>query len=950
MIGVTLPNRRRWRFLNKVAITDIFRRLRVRWLRNSIVLLFVAGCAANGSLAWGQAASLQDQITQGERNLAQARAARSRKDEGLQLYALGGLYSKAGNNQKALDCYQQALPIARQFGDRRAEGLTLFNIGAAYDALGRKQDALEPYGQALAIAREQHDRVAEGITLNNLGLLNEALGKKQGALEDYNGALPIAREAGDRRAEALTLNNIGLIYDALGQRQQALDYYNQALPIFRAARDRQGEAVTLTNIGLVYWRGVPGLPPAQSFQKALDYDMQALPIEREVNDRRNEAATLNNIGRVYSSVGKKQDALKYYFQALPIERVVGDPRLEAATMGSLGALYYDLGQKEIALSYGMASLSLAKTAGDPDLQGKIDSGLMGYFRDQQRPEVAIFFGKAAVNFYQQIRQNISGLDKNIQDSFTQTRSATYRELAELLVQTDRLGEAEQVLDLLKEQELKEVVRGAADDPATKAQPLKLTAAQQRAETELATPEKAAEAFTGLSLEYGELLAKQNRTPAEDARMNSLDASIEKGNADVATFFKSTLYPELAAKASAQNANALLAEEKSDVSRLQNTLAELGPDVMGIRLLLGDAHAYAIVVTAHTREKFELKATPAQLRSKVLQVRSELLAPSSDPKPHLTELYGMVVAPFEADLTALEKNVEKDASQNRVPTLLWSIDGVLRYLPMAALFDGQHYMLERFNNVLFTPESYGHMAAPRDANGAPPHVLAMGLSKSFGGLAPLSGVLPELESVVHDPAVPASHGPMEGKLLPDEKFTFAALKTQLGAGTTFPVVHIASHFVLEYGSGDEPYLMLGGNSTSQPQGYQLTLSELEASTISFRGTHLLTLSACSTARGDVATDGMEMDSLGMVAQQKDAEAVMATLWDVNDSSTSQLMSDFYSKWVKDPTSGKGSALRLAQLALLRGSAQPAGTAASSAHPAAYSHPFYWAPFVLIGNFQ
>ena len=62
---------------------------------------------------------------------------------------------------------------------------------------------------------------------------------------------------------------------------------------------------------------------------------------------------------------------------------------------------------------------------------------------------------------------------------------------------------------------------------------------------------------------------------------------------------------------------------------------------------------------------------------------------------------MVVAPFEKELKPLEQS---RAGHNRVPTLLWSLDSVLRYLPMAALYDGQHYMAERFNNVLFTPES------------------------------------------------------------------------------------------------------------------------------------------------------------------------------------------------------------------------------------------------------
>jgi CHAT domain-containing protein len=112
---------------------------------------------------------------------------------------------------------------------------------------------------------------------------------------------------------------------------------------------------------------------------------------------------------------------------------------------------------------------------------------------------------------------------------------------------------------------------------------------------------------------------------------------------------------------------------------------------------------------------------------------------------------------------------------------------------------------------------------------------------------------------------------------------------------------------------------------------------------------------------VAKDGLEMDSLGMIAQQKGAEAVLATLWDVNDASTSQLMSDFYTRWVKSPTAGKAESLRQAQLAFLRGHHESLPTGShrgvqaieddpSLNHGTDYSHPFYWAPFILIGNYQ
>jgi CHAT domain-containing protein len=932
----------------------------------------------------GGSSSLGDQIAPHEQKMNQARATRNLKDETSELVAIGSLHQQAGETQKAQECFNQALQVWRKAGSRNGEALALNDIGRAYADLRLEQKALELYNQALPIWRETGNRRGEALTLNNLGRVYADLGQEQKALELYNQALPIWREVGNRRGEASTLTNMGRVYSDLGQKQKALELYNQALPSWRQVGDRNGEALALNDIGRVYSDLGRG-------QKALEFYNQALPIWRSMGDRHGEASTLNNIGRAYSDLGQKPSGLEYYNQALPIWREVGDRSGVALTLNNIGRAYADLGQKQKGLEFynqalpiwrevgnrrgeaatltnmglaydslaqpkvlpnELAALSLAKDLDDPDLQGRIDASLMRYLHGQQRPELAILFGLDAVNSFQQIRKNISGLDKDLQSGFVQSKSGAYRELAELLVQADRLGEAEQVLDLLKEEELKEVVRGA-NDAAVKVEPLPLTPEQQKARTQLDAPEKAAVALTSLNMEYAALLAKASRTSAEEARLKELDTRIEAGNGEVSAFFRNTLYAELAHKVGSEDANALLSKEKSEVSRLQNTLAELGPRVLGIRLLLGEAHAYAIVVTPHTREKVELEATPAALRSKVLQVRDDLRTPTSDPKPHLSELYAMVIAPLGIQLTALERS----SGQGRVPTLLWSLDGVLRYLPMAALYDGSHYMAERFNNVLFTPESYGHMTA---ASSSGLRVLAMGLSKSYGGLPALPGVMPELEAVVRDPAVPQSHGPMDGRLLPDEQFTLTALKTQLGSSNPFPVVHIASHFVLQSGSGEEPYLMLGGDDVGGADGYELTLSRMEDSSISFHGTQLLTLSACSTAKGDAAKDGLEMDSLGMIAQQKDAAAVLATLWDVNDASTSRLMGDFYSRWVKLPAEGKAEALRRAQLAFLGGSSPGSSPSAKRERgsemerephtTAGYAHPFYWAPFVLIGNFQ
>jgi CHAT domain-containing protein/uncharacterized protein HemY len=853
---------------------------------------------------------------------------------------------------KALRELSEALPAnLKEAGGRAGEANTLDNLGETYSAMGREQEAFNYFNQALAKWRDVGEQGGEALTLNSMGRAYADLGQKQKSLQAFNQALSMSRTIGNRQAEALTLNNTGRLYRDLGQQQTAMDYYNQALPVWRETGNRIGEGMALNDIGRAY--ADMGQP-----QKALEYSEQALPIWRETGTRRGEAMTLNNMGRDYSNLGETDKALEYDSEALPIWHEVEDRRGEALAMMTIGWAYSARKEPEKALASELAALSLATAAGDPEIQGGIETTLMIGLRDQHRPEDAIFFGMEAVSAYEQIRNNISGMDKDLQSGFAQSKSMTYRVLAELLIEADRLGGAEEILDLLKEQELRDIVRSAAPDGAAKIETLKLTAAQRKAQSDMTDLEKKALAFEQLSVEAASLQIKAARTPEEDARLKKLIAGMDEENSAILEYFNGTIYPDLEGKSDASQAAGVSRDDHSVQSYLQNTLTKLGPHVLGIRLLLGKDHAYEIVVTSGARKKFELQATPAELRGKALEVLKVLGLRNSDPKPQLAQLYGMMVAPLEDELKTL--NMSSEAG-DRVPTLLWSLDDVLRYLPMGALYDGHHYMVERYNNVLFTPESYGHMTDSPLTDGSKRSVLAMGLSKSYGGLPPLPGVMPELDAVVHDPAVPESHGPMEGRLLPDEQFTLAALKTELGSGKSFSVVHIASHFVVEAVNGEEPFLMLGGENNGDTRGYEWNLSDLENSLVAFHGTRLLTLSACSTAKDYTSRNGLEMDSLGMVAQQKGAEAVMATLWDVNDASTSRIMSDFYSRWVKHPDDGKAEALRQAQIAFLRGSSASPGAESnrglqveleptSAAHDAGYSHPYYWAPFVLIGNYQ
>jgi CHAT domain-containing protein len=178
----------------------------------------------------------------------------------------------------------------------------------------------------------------------------------------------------------------------------------------------------------------------------------------------------------------------------------------------------------------------------------------------------------------------------------------------------------------------------------------------------------------------------------------------------------------------------------------------------------------------------------------------------------------------------------------------------------------------------------------------------------------------------------------------------------------PVVHIASHFRFLPGS-DQSFLLLG-------DGGNLTLGQVRTEALPYEAVDLLTLSACETAVGGGHNEyGVEVEGLGVLAQQQGARAVLATLWAVADASTGQLMQQFY-RLRQDGQVNKAEALRRAQLVLLNGAAAPtAATPAASADAARgasrpstgtdappfesdpkrpYAHPYFWAPFILMGN--
>ncbi|HYP01202.1 MAG TPA: CHAT domain-containing protein, partial [Pyrinomonadaceae bacterium] len=374
--------------------------------------------------------------------------------------------------------------------------------------------------------------------------------------------------------------------------------------------------------------------------------------------------------------------------------------------------------------------------------------------------------------------------------------------------------------------------------------------------------------------------------------------------------------------------------------------ELGSGAVALYTILGAEKYRVILITPDVQKAVEYPIKAADLERKILAFREVLQNPRQDARPLAGELYKILVAPIAKDLQGAQAE-----------TLMWSLDGALRYLPVAALYDGERYLVERFRNVVFTPASNSRL---KDQPSAKWSGLGLGVSKAQAGFSALPGVPEELRSIISEGEDAAQGSALPGKVILDDAFTEESFRAALRQ--RFPVVHIASHFAVQPGNETDSFLLLG-------DGGHLSLAKIRGSVNLFGGVELLTLSACDTATGGTAADGKEVESFAVHAQRQGAKAVMASLWPVADASTKQLMQSFYR--IRNSQAGmpKAEALRRAQVSLLRGeatdlvggierrgllttSAQRSGEASASSGigKSNFAHPFFWAPFILIGNWR
>ncbi|HEU4387893.1 MAG TPA: tetratricopeptide repeat protein, partial [Blastocatellia bacterium] len=315
----------------------------------------------------------------------------------LVLNIVGLSWARLSDHKKALEYYQQALPLFRQVASINGEADVLNNLGGSSDFIGEVDKAMDYYLQALDRYRAAGFRHGEADPLNNLGKVFSDRGEFQKALDSYEKALALFRDIGDVRRQAIVLDNIGLVYALLGDPDKSLQYSEQALPLRRAAKQKGGEATTLQKIGFAY--GLKG-----DTAKSLEYFNKALPLHREAGDKAGEAITLNSLGLAQSVLGDQQAALDSLESSLALRRAAGDRRGEAITMSNMGRVYHLRGELDKSLQNYNDALSIFKAVGDQRFEARTLKGLAELERDRKNLTVALSHITTAIDRIELIRQ------------------------------------------------------------------------------------------------------------------------------------------------------------------------------------------------------------------------------------------------------------------------------------------------------------------------------------------------------------------------------------------------------------------------------------------------------------------------------------------------------------------------------------------------------------------
>lgn len=841
---------------------------------------------------------------------------------------LGLAYRRIADYANAKMHSIKASEIAHQIKNPAISSESVRNLASILQLRGHYEQAQSLNKQALAFAEQSGDQLLQAKALNNIGGVYRRLAQYPDALKYYQQSLKLRTTLNDRLGQGKVIGNICLVHQQLNDYEKALKFCQDALNIARTYDDKGREANHLNNMGGIYrdWR---------KYKKAKEYYQKSVSIKRTLLDYSGVAKGLNNIADILRLEGHYQQALKVFTESLAIKIKLEDKSGQSATHYNIGLTYAELGDYKQALNDLNKALVLQKELQEPELLWRIYGDISHTHQLLNHQRLAIFFGKHAVNSIQSSRSAIKTLTENQQKSFLKNKRVIFEQLANQLIDASRLLEAQQVLDMIKEDEYSDFISRSSDSDNNNDTLTSFSIKESEIEKRYL---EISSTLIELGLNY-ESLKKTAKSPEDKQRLEKLQQELVNAREALDNY----LIEMEQQFANDQRAPNFTNKELDKLQQYQGILNDFEDYIVLIHYLMTD-EKLRILVTGPN------KSIPPVLRESLVS-RSELNKLIHEFRTKLikrlpigeeaSQLYDILIDPIVGDLELFRPDI-----------LMIYPDLALRYLPFSALHDSEQYLSEVYAINMYNAAASTHMLVIEPETYW--NVAAFGVSESGDSqFKDLPAVNDEIDAIVKE--APNANGLIDEKgILPGKSyinndFTPEQLADSLQQKNNH-VIHLATHFSFSPGSDSRKNsFLLAGNST------RLNLKDLQYGDFDFDGKDLITLSACETGLGELDMDGREVEGLGAFLQRQGTHAVLATLWSVEDCSTAQFMEKFYQRRESEQLT-KTEALRQTQLEFIRSdltSSRLCSDRGVSLPPGEskdldISHPFFWAPFILMGN--
>jgi len=827
------------------------------------------------------------------------------KDVSNSLAKLAFLFRELGNYSESVQLYRRSLAIIEKTLEvEPSEVATALNsLAMMLGMSGNYTEALQHIRRSLTISETIYGTESSSVarTLGIQASLMHDSGSYSEAEQLYRRSLAIMEKVHRTKHPdvATVLNNLARLLNDLGNYSEAELLCRRSITIDENAYGSEDSEVAVTLQQLA-----GALRGLGNYSEAEEYGRRSLAIMEKVHgsEHPNTAVALYNLAYILEDLGRFREAKPLHLRSLMInEKFSGLEHPNVAfNLDRLAGLLIKLGNYDEAGLLVRRSLAIREKMFGPEhcyvaLAMDYLACISGYVK---RISSAILLAKRAVNIMQKVRQDVSSIDKAQLDRFDFTVEGYYKNLSSFLIKAGRYGEAEYVMGMLKEKEQFEILRS----DSTPDLPVRLIGYNDAEMPVIEQFDTIVATLFKLGTKRETLQNIRVHTPEQNQELAKIKTALAQAEKELYDFLDNIHFtlPDS------------VDTHVDDESYKPIDITNAPPNSVLVTTVSAEEEFYTILVTPHGRIPFSTKIKSVELAEKVLKFRDELKDYESDTYlKSARELYNIIIRPMEQELFS-----------GGITTILWMLNGALRLLPLSALHDGRQYMLEKFRNVCITTLSKIGTAEHEQWNG-----LGMGVTREYEGHSALEAVKDELEGIIRKDS---NCGVIPGDILLDEQFTRESMESHLQHG--YKVVHFASHFELNPVNDTLSYLLLG-------DGSKIRMDELRRNTRRFKGVELVAFSACSTGLGTASTRGREVDGIGYLGERQGAQTVLATLWPVEDKSTSMIMREFYR--LREEGMTKAEAIQQAQLALLKGKlTSPDG------HD--FTHPYFWAPFILIGN--